>query len=187
MTNYLTEHDLNTAAALDVRLHDKEETICVRKAQIREIRQRVRQIEKIETTAERCFVLKPIHDQYIQIHWKLKKEHFYKIHKAELNEWKSCDRFLRANISGRTYYPQAFQEEKEKLRRIHEEGQEKLRRIHEEGQEKLRGKAEDLLRGFRGRAVSTLEETKLAADTAKLIFEDINEDLWGDLEDLFKS
>ena len=79
------------------------------------------------------------------------------------------------------------QEEKEKLRRIHEEGQEKLRRIHEEGQEKLRGKAEDLLRGFRGRAVSTLEETKLAADTAKLIFEDINEDLWGDLEDLFKS
>ena len=79
------------------------------------------------------------------------------------------------------------QEEKEKLRRIHEEGQEKLRRIHEEGQEKLRGKAEDLLRGFRGRAVATLEETKLAADTAKLIFEDINEDLWGDLEDLFKS
>ena len=78
-------------------------------------------------------------------------------------------------------------EEQRNMRRIHEERQEKLRRIHEEGQEKLRRKAEDLLRGFRGRAVSTLEETKLAADTAKLIFEDINEDLWGDLEDLFKS
>ena len=78
-------------------------------------------------------------------------------------------------------------EEQKNMRRIRQEEKEKLRRIHEEGQEKLRGKAEDLLRGFRGRAVATLEETKLAADTAKLIFEDINEDLWGDLEDLFKS
>ena len=115
MANYLTEHDLNTVVDLDKRLHDKEEAVSMRKAQIHEIRKRVRQIEKIEAAAERCFALKPIHDQYIKIHWKLKKEHFYKLHKAELDEWKSCDRFLHANISGKTYYPQVFQEEKEKL------------------------------------------------------------------------
>ena len=64
--------------------------------------------------------------------------------------------------------------------------QRNMRRIRQEERDKLRGKAEDLARDFRTRAVATLEETRLAADTAKLIFEDISEDLWSDLEEIWK-
>ena len=55
-----------------------------------------------------------------------------------------------------------------------------------EEQKKLHFKLKDSYRDLRGRAIATAEETKAVADAAKLLWEDISEDLWNEVEEIWK-
>ena len=66
------------------------------------------------------------------------------------------------------------------------EEQDKMRKKTQEEQEKLRRKFNETFNDLRGRAIATYEETKAATDTAKLLWSDIVEDLWTDVEEIWK-
>ena len=63
--------------------------------------------------------------------------------------------------------------------------QENRRRKTLEEQEKLYRRVEGVFRESRRKAIDVLEQTRLVTDTAKLIWDDISEDLWSEVEDIW--
>ena len=58
------------------------------------------------------------------------------------------------------------------------EEQDKLRRITMEGHDLFQRKTNDILRELHGRAVAVAEGAKVTSEAAKLMWNDIFEDLW---------
>jgi mobA/mobL family protein len=68
------------------------------RGEIQKIRSLVKTVEALLETGEKKAKLDPVHDQYLKIHWKGRKEKFAKEHKAELDEWNQADRFIRKHM-----------------------------------------------------------------------------------------
>jgi hypothetical protein len=59
---------------------------------------RARTIAGIRKAYDVCRETKAVHDQYVKIGWKGRKEKFLQEHADELNRYEKADRFLRKNV-----------------------------------------------------------------------------------------
>ena len=96
IVNYMQQNRVLTIEDLDGRLTsicDRQHTL---RDGIRKDTKRMAEIEKIQATARRRAELDPIHDKYRKTY--IGKSLYQKRHKAELEEWNRCNRFIRARF-----------------------------------------------------------------------------------------
>ena len=98
ITAYMREKNIRSVADLDSRLEVISEAGRPTRGEIQKIRSFVKTVEALLETGEKKAKLDPVHDQYLKIHWKGRKEKFAKEHKAELDAWNQADRFIRKHM-----------------------------------------------------------------------------------------
>ena len=117
VTGYMHEHDVMTVEDLDNRLNELNAAGLPVKEQMKQLSNRIRTIEKLVEYGDRRASLDPIHDEYLKIHWKGRKEKFAQEHKDALDAWKSADRYLRKNLPDQEYNGDALKRELSSLKR----------------------------------------------------------------------
>lgn len=100
---YMREHDVMTVEDVETRLTELRESGLPVGEQIRQLRSKIRRIEKLIEHGDRRASLDAVHDEYLKIHWKGKKEKFVVEHKDELDAWKASDRYMRKNLPDQEY------------------------------------------------------------------------------------
>lgn len=103
VTAYMREHDVMTVEDLDSRLNQLSTAGLPIREEMKQLSSRIRTIEKLVEHGDRRASLDPIHDEYLKIHWKGRREKFAQQHKDELDSWKSSDRYLRKNLPDQEY------------------------------------------------------------------------------------
>ena len=111
VVTYLREHDMLTAWDIDVRVNEIREAALPVRDQIRQLSSRISRIQKLLEYGDRRAELTPIHEEYLNIHWKGRKEKFAAEHKAELDEWNKADRYMRKNLPDQEYNGDALRAE----------------------------------------------------------------------------
>jgi len=111
ITAYMREHSIRSVADLDSRLDELSAAGRPTREQMKTVNSRIKTVERLLEAGERKAKLDPIHDQYLKIHWKGRKEKFAKEHKAELDEWNQADRFVRKNLPDQPFNAGALQTE----------------------------------------------------------------------------
>ena len=134
ITAYMRENNIRSVADLDARLDEISAAGQPTRSQIKEVRSRVNIVEALLETGEKKAKLDPVHDQYLKIHWKGRKEKFSKEHKAELEEWNHADRFIRKYLPDQPFNAGALQSELSSLNAQLEKLNARLRPIQEETQ-----------------------------------------------------
>jgi len=103
VTNYMRDHSVLTVEDLDSRLAVlSSEGILIRE-EMKNITGRISTIEKLIEYGDRRASLDAVHDEYLCIHWKGKKEKFASEHRDELDAWNKADRYMRKNLPGKDY------------------------------------------------------------------------------------
>ena len=103
VTRYMREHDVLTVEDLDARLTELNANALPIRDQIKQLSSRINTIEKLLAHGDRRASLDAVHNEYLNIHWKGKKEKFAKEHKDELEAWKQSDRYIRKNLPDQKY------------------------------------------------------------------------------------
>lgn len=111
ITDYMIGHDILTVSELTARTDAVMKEHDALRQKIRDIRRQMNRIDKIREKHDRMKELSPIHDAYLKINWKKKKESFYVEHRDELEEWKKCSRYLHKNLPEGKYDPKALSAE----------------------------------------------------------------------------
>ena len=111
ITAYMREKDIRTVEDLDKRLDELSSAGRPTRDQIREVSSRIRTIEKLLEAGERRDRHAPVHDQYLKIHWKGRKEKFAKEHKEELDAWSQADRYVRKYLPDQPFSADALESE----------------------------------------------------------------------------
>ena len=111
VTKYMREHDVLTVEDLDTRLTELNANALPIRDQIKQLSSRIRTIEKLIEHGDRRASLDAVHSEYLNIHWKGKKEKFAKEHKDELEAWKQSDRYMRKNLPDQQYNGEALRAE----------------------------------------------------------------------------
>ena len=111
ITAYMREKDIRTVEDLDKRLDELSSAGRPTRDQIREVSSRIKTIEKLLEAGERRDRHAPVHDQYLKIHWKGRKEKFAKEHKEELDAWSQADRYVRKNLPDQPFSADALESE----------------------------------------------------------------------------
>ena len=123
---YMREKELYTVDDLAAHLAEVREAAEPLRDHMKQIDHRLNTIDTIRQTVTRKKELDPIHEQYMKINWKSKKQKFAEEHKAELDEWKKCDRYLRRNLPDGSYHPHELDVELAVLRTEHEDLSEQI-------------------------------------------------------------
>lgn len=76
--------------------------------EIRKIRSQINSVESLIEHGDLRETLTPVHDEYMKIHWKGKKEKFAKAHEDELEAWKAADKYMRKNLADQDYRREEF-------------------------------------------------------------------------------
>ena len=134
ITTYMRENNIRSVADLDSRLDELSVSGRPTRDQIREVSSRSKTVEKLLEAGECRDHHAPIHDQYLRIHWKGRKEKFAQEHKAELDAWNQADCFLRKNLPEQPFNADALQDELSSLNAKLDELNAKLVPIQEETQ-----------------------------------------------------
>ena len=116
VTGYMREHDVMTVEDLDNRLNELNASGLPVKEQMKQLSGRIKTIEKLIEHGDRRASLDAIHDEYLKLHWKGRKEKFAQQHKDELDAWKSSDRYLRKNLPEQEYNGTALKNELNSLK-----------------------------------------------------------------------
>ena len=111
VVSYMRERDVLTVEDLDARLTKLNTESLPIRDQISQLSSRIRTIEKLIEHGDRRASLDAVHDEYLHIHWKGKKEKFAAEHKDELDAWKQSDRYLRKNLPDQKYNGEALRAE----------------------------------------------------------------------------
>jgi len=111
VVSYMREHDVHTVEDLDARLTELNESGMPVRNQIRHLSSRIGNIEKLIEHGDRRASLETVHNEYLNIHWKGKKEKFAKEHHEELEAWKQSDRYMRKNLPDQQYNGEALRTE----------------------------------------------------------------------------
>ena len=134
ITAYMRENSIRSVADLDSRLDELSAAGRPTREQMKTVNSRIKTVERLLEAGERKAKLDPIHDQYLKIHWKGRKEKFAKEHKAELDEWNQADRFVRKNLPDQLFNAGALQTELSSLNAQLDELNGRLVPIQEETQ-----------------------------------------------------
>ena len=130
--SYMRDRDVLTVEDLDTRLNKlNTESLPIRE-QIRHLSSRIRTVEKLIEQGDRRASLDAVHNEYLNIHWKGKKEKFAVEHKDELDAWKQSDRYLRKNLPDQQYNGEALRAELSSLTAEVDSLTEKIRPHQEE-------------------------------------------------------
>ena len=130
ITSYMEQTGVLTVEDLQERISEirgKEQSL---REGIRKSSRRIKEIETIRATAERRAELDPVHDKHLKM-WIGKKAYGTK-HKAELDEWKKCNRYLRARFEDGSCDLEALAQERSSLLASLEGMEEQLAPIAEE-------------------------------------------------------
>lgn len=111
VVSYMRERDVLTVEDLDTRLTELNTESLPIRDQIKHLSSRIKTIEKLIEHGDRRASLDAVHDEYLSIHWKGKKEKFAKDHKDELEAWKQSDRYMRKNLPDQKYNGEALRAE----------------------------------------------------------------------------
>ena len=109
--SYMRERDVLTVEDLDTRLTELNTESLPIRDQIKHLSCRIKTIEKLIEHGDRRASLDAVHDEYLNIHWKGKKEKFAREHKDELEAWKQSDRYMRKNLPDQKYNGEALRAE----------------------------------------------------------------------------
>ena len=92
---YLKENDILTVEKLEdkvMQISDKATSI---RTKMKAKESRMKKISNIQVAMENCQRLKPTHDKYIKINWKIPQKAFADTHQTELTEYNRDFRFLK--------------------------------------------------------------------------------------------
>ncbi len=95
--NYMEQTNVLTVEDLEVRLTDIRSKEQFLRKEMRKSSRRIKEIDTIRATMDRRAELDPVHDKHFKM-WIGKKAYESK-HKVELDEWKRCNRYLRARFA----------------------------------------------------------------------------------------
>jgi hypothetical protein len=115
LTAHLKDAGIVSVADLDRRTGEVGEAGGAVWERIKSVRRKIRDLEKLIRIAERKEQLDPVHDQYLQIHWKKRREKFAEKNRAELEEWNKIDRLVRKNLPDRPFGTDVLQKELDSL------------------------------------------------------------------------
>ena len=79
--------------------------------QMKEVEQKIKTVKKLLDLGDKRDRLTPVHDQYIRIHWKARKEKYREDHKDQLKEWNQADEFIKRNLPGQEFSREALMKE----------------------------------------------------------------------------
>ena len=116
ITAYMREKNILTVEALDAHMAEIQNAAGPLRRRIDQIEKRMKLIDTVRDKADRCEQLKPVHDEYLKLHWKSRQQKFEKEHKVELDEWKQCDRYIRKNLPDMEYNDKILYEEYAQLK-----------------------------------------------------------------------
>ena len=92
---YLQNHNILTLDKLDEALAGLNERAAEIRNSMKPKESRMKTIAGIEEAVDTCQQHKAVHDKYVKIGWKSRKEKYAEEHKAELAAYNKADRFLR--------------------------------------------------------------------------------------------
>ena len=111
ITAYMREKNIRSVADLDSRLEEISAAGQPTRDQMKTVRSRITKVERLLEAGERKAKLDPVHDQYLKIHWKGRKEKFAMEHKAELDAWNQAERTIRKDLPDQPFNAGALQTE----------------------------------------------------------------------------
>lgn len=111
ITTYMRENGIFSVADLEDRIAGVSAAEQPARDKIKEASSRIRTIEGLLEAGERKAGLDPVHDQYLKIHWKGRRERFADEHKADLAAWNKADRFIRKFLPDQPFNAKALQSE----------------------------------------------------------------------------
>ncbi len=92
---YLNEHNIQTAEDLDRTLQTTDDRIDITRAKMKNAEKRLRAISDILNAIETCEQHEVVHQKYLKIFWKSKKEKYSAEHKKELDAYNRAFRYLK--------------------------------------------------------------------------------------------
>lgn len=138
VVDYLRENNIVTFEDLEERLDAMSKDTFPEKEELRKVKNQIRSIEGILEHGDLRENLNPIHEEYMNIRWKGKKEKFSKEHADELEAWKAADKYMRKNLPDQDYKREelvselsTLYSEFNSLREILEPRQEEARMLNE--------------------------------------------------------
>ena len=132
ITAYMREKNVLSVADLDSRIEEISAAAQPTRDQIKAVTAKINTLRKLLEYGDRRDKLSPVHDQYLKIHWKGRKEKFQKEHKEELDAWSQADRYLRKYLPDQPYNADAVNTELSSLNAQLEELNARLEPYQEE-------------------------------------------------------
>ena len=134
ITAYMREKKIRSVADLDARLDEISAAGQPTREQLRTVSSKIKLVERLLETGEKKAKLDPVHDQYLKIHWKGRKEKFAREHRDELDAWNQADRFIRKSLPDQPFNAGALQTELSSLNAKLDELNARLKPYQEETQ-----------------------------------------------------
>lgn len=131
-TVYLQRHELFTLEDLDIALQGVSEKATAIREDMQKAANRMKAITAIQTAVADCEKHKAVHDKYIKIGWKIRKEAYVESHKDELTAFNKAYRILKKHGADLNVDLKALQKEYDGLRTTHADLKEQLAAVNEE-------------------------------------------------------
>lgn len=131
-TVYLQRHELFTLEDLDIALQGVSEKATAIREDMQTAANRMKAITAIQTAVADCEKHKAVHDKYIKIGWKIRKEAYVESHKDELTAFNKAYRILKKHGADLNVDLKALQKEYDGLRTTHADLKEQLAAVNEE-------------------------------------------------------
>ena len=108
---FLKNKGLETLADLDSHLSDVKEKSTDIRSSMKTKERRMKEIGNLLSSLETFEALKPLHDEYMKIGWKRKKEKFAEAHSAELEKYNAALRYIKPRCTDGKYNKKALRAE----------------------------------------------------------------------------
>mgnify|MGYP000868337665 CR=1 FL=1 len=131
-TVYLQRHELFTLEDLDIALQGVSEKATAIREDMQTAANRMKAITTIQNAVADCEKHKAVHDKYIKIGWKIRKEAYVESHKDELTAFNKAYRILKKHGADLNVDLKALQKEYDGLRTTHADLKEQLAAVNEE-------------------------------------------------------
>ena len=96
---YMDNHGIRTVNDLNERLSKTYEKITSIRRSVKAAQRRIQTISNIRKALKDLRETRAVHDKYMQIGWKTRKEKFRAEHADDLNRYESASRFLHKNVT----------------------------------------------------------------------------------------
>ena len=131
-TVYLQRHELFTLEDLDIALQGVSEKATAIREDMQKAANRMKAITAIQTAVADCEKHKAVHDKYIKIGWKIRKEAYAESHKDELTAFNKAYRTLKKHGGDLNVDLKALQKEYDDLKISHTNLKAQLAAVNEE-------------------------------------------------------